>query len=172
MNPEPVEPPSRQLTAVGVQRQLTIECDSPAALDEGPDSPLPQKPRCFEPRHREEAEAVVQLHDIDIGRLEIGTRPEVSPGVTRCIVVMSSNWSTTAGHGSAVPTASTRGDPGGRLSSVLDRRHHESRGAVDRTSQFEQTEGRRDHAGREVVVERHRVAGRAHWGSALRCGDR
>src|SRR5690606_22820534 len=58
-----VQPPRRELTAVRVERNLAVERDARAALDERPALPLAAEAERLEPRHREEAEAVVALGD-------------------------------------------------------------------------------------------------------------
>ena len=64
---EAVEPAGRQLAAVGVERQLALARDAVAALDERAALALAAEAERLEPRHGEEAEAVVELGDVDVG---------------------------------------------------------------------------------------------------------
>ena len=93
-NPKPWSRPGGQLAAVGVQRQLAVEGDARAALDERAALALAAEAERLEPRHGEEAEPVVELGDVDVGGREVGAGPQLGARRrARAMVVRSSHWS-------------------------------------------------------------------------------
>jgi hypothetical protein len=62
-HPVAVHAPGRQLPAIGVERELAVESDPRAALDEATGLAVPADPQRLEPREGEERKAVVQLGD-------------------------------------------------------------------------------------------------------------
>jgi hypothetical protein len=69
-----MEPTGRQLPAVGVQGQITREGNAAPAIDEGSTLTGAAKSEGLKPIQRNDAEAVIQLRDVDVGG------PEISPG--------------------------------------------------------------------------------------------
>ena len=57
-----------ELAAVGVERELAVAGDAAAALEERAALALAAEAERLEPRQRDEAEPVVQLGDVDVGR--------------------------------------------------------------------------------------------------------
>ena len=66
--PVAVEAPGRQLAAVGVERDLAVAGDAAAALEERAALAVLAEAQRLEPAQRDEAEAVVQLGHVDVGR--------------------------------------------------------------------------------------------------------
>src|SRR5690606_4480950 len=62
-----VQAAARELTPVRVERELAVERDARAALDEGAALALAAEAERLEPGHREEAEAVVALGHVHVG---------------------------------------------------------------------------------------------------------
>ena len=154
---ETVQPAGRELPAVRVERQLAVERDPLAALDERPALAAPAEAERLEPRHREPAEAVVQLGDVDVAGAQIGARPHVRGGVAcrhRRHVVPLVPRRPAPQRGADRFDACDRMVDRGR---VLGGRHDHRGRPVDGNVAVEQAERGGDHAGREVVVDRHRV---------------
>ena len=170
--PEAVEPAGRQLAAVGVERQLALAGDAVAALDERAALALAAEAERLEPRHGEEAEAVVELGDVDVAGLEVGALPEVGAGVAgghrRGVVELVPRRPAPERRADRLEASDRVVDVGG----VLGGRHDHGGGAVDRRVAVEEAERRGDHARRVVVVERHRVAVHGLRVDARRCGGR
>ncbi len=124
----------------------------------GPLSPRPQKPEGLEPDHGDDAEAVVELGDIDVGGPQFGARPHAGGRVA-------------GGHGGhVVELVPARPAPEGgahrvhvaggprRVAGVVGVGDDEGGRAVTGRIAVEQAERRRDHAGRQVVLHGHGVA--------------
>src|SRR5437016_12158110 len=73
-----VQPAGTQLAAARVERQLPVDCDPFAALDESPAFTGLAKTQSFEPQNGLKTEPIVQLHRIDVLGFEVGVLPEVS----------------------------------------------------------------------------------------------
>ena len=71
-DPVAVHAPGRELAPVGVERQLAVEGDALAALDEGPGLAVAAQAEGLEPGEGEEREPVVELGDVDIARARVG----------------------------------------------------------------------------------------------------
>ena len=67
--PKPVQAAGADLATEGIQRQFAIECNAFAALNKTPAFTDVAKSQCFQPGDRLEAETVVELRRIHIGRL-------------------------------------------------------------------------------------------------------
>src|SRR5207237_8534663 len=80
--PEAVQATARELPAPGVERQLAPQTNA-ARGDEGSAFATLAEAECLDPREREPAEAVVELEGADVGRADVGARPELLSGVTR-----------------------------------------------------------------------------------------
>ena len=143
---EAVQPAGRQLAAAGGERQLAVKRDPRAALDERSALALAAEAQALEPEQAEHAEAVVQPGDVDVGRLQVGARPQVRAGAGRSRLA------------SCPPTGPTRRAraarcrpprPGsgtcGRSGGVLARRDDHGGGAVDRDVAVEQAQRVADH---------------------------
>ena len=71
-----MEPSTRQLTAVGVERHFAPDADPTlAGLEPRAGLTLWEEPERFEPRDREEREAVVELNGVDVVDGEVGPGP-------------------------------------------------------------------------------------------------
>ena len=68
----------RELAAVGVERELPVECDACATLDERPRLAVAAEPEGLEPGKGEEGEAVVQLRQVDVVRRQVGADSDIS----------------------------------------------------------------------------------------------
>ncbi len=153
-----VQAPGRQLAAVGVQRQLPVAGDAFAALDERPALADAAQPERLEPRHREPREPVVELGHLHVGRGVLGPLPHL---FARGPVGHRGEVVELVPRGPSVDPHADGLDPQGRVSQILGpiAPGHDDRGrAVARNVAVVETKRRRDHARREVVVHRHRVA--------------
>ena len=100
--PKPWSRPGRELPAVRVERELAVERDPLAALDERSALAEAAEAEGLEPRHRQPAEAVVQLGDVDVG----GARDRCATTCARRRRVPTSS--------SCRPTGPTRAGPAAR----------------------------------------------------------
>src|SRR3546814_5408144 len=66
-----MEPPRRQRAAAGVDRQLAVERDARSTLDEILCPISLAKAKILEPVDRVKTEAVIELRDVDVGRLQL-----------------------------------------------------------------------------------------------------
>src|SRR5207244_4992917 len=79
---EAVQAAAGELPAPGVERQLAPQPNA-ARGDEGPALAALAEAERLDPREREPAEAVVELDRVDVGRPDVGARPELLGGVAR-----------------------------------------------------------------------------------------
>src|SRR5215831_6566765 len=153
-----VQAAGRELAAVAVERKLAVERDAPASLDEAATLSFQTNAQCFEPYDRQKAETVVELRDINVVRLKIGSRPEHRGRVAR-------------GHGrqiieliprrAAAQTASYRFNLDRGCTQVacrLARRHDDCGAAVDGDIAIIEAERVGDHASRQVIIHGERTA--------------
>src|SRR3546814_3786902 len=71
-----MEPPRRQRAAAGFDRQLAVERDARSTLDEILCPISLAKAKILEPVDRVKTEAVIELRDVDVGRLQLGRSEE------------------------------------------------------------------------------------------------
>ncbi len=81
MKPKPWSRPADSWPPWVLSGQLAVAGDPVPALDERAALALAAEAERLEPGHGEEAEAVVELGDVDVGGLEVGALPEVGAGV-------------------------------------------------------------------------------------------
>ena len=105
--PEPVKPPAGKLAAGGVERELPIQRDTRPAFDECTALTTPAESECLEPHHRQDAETVVELGELDIAGVRSVRSHMLAPASRAAICVMSSNWSQLGLPADAVPIALT-----------------------------------------------------------------
>ena len=153
-----MQPSPGQLTAAGVQRQLTVQRDPLAAFDELTDAAMLTETQRLQPHHGQEAESVIELGHVDVRRPQRGVVPQRGSRVVRShrreVETLLPGWpfehpGTHRLHRQRVP-GQTRGG--------VAARHDDGGGAV--TGHIAVVEAQRfgDHPGRQVVVHRHRVA--------------
>ena len=154
--PVAVEASGRELAAVGVDRQLAVARDARATVDERAALPHLAEAERLDPRHRDEREPVVGLEQLHVARLQVGAGPHLRGRVAvrhrREVVEL-------VPRRAAVNRRTDRLDPQRRLAQILgavDARHDDRGAAVAGNVAVVEAERRRDHAGREVVVHRHR----------------
>ena len=73
-----MEPTARQLSTMGVERDLAGQRDVVTAFDEATALPLLAEAKRFEPCECDKAEAVIKLGDVDIGGTQICPAPTSS----------------------------------------------------------------------------------------------
>ena len=72
-----VRPPMGQLAAMRVEREITVEGDALARVEEVLGFADPAEAERLDPCHAIEGEPVVELSHVHVGRAEIGTAPQV-----------------------------------------------------------------------------------------------
>src|SRR5690606_23492519 len=70
--PEPVQPSTGQLPALGVQRQPAVMGDGAALVEEGTHLAALAEAEGLQPHQGQEAEAVVEFGEVDVGGGEVG----------------------------------------------------------------------------------------------------
>ena len=145
-HPVAVHAAGRQLTAVGVERQLAVERDPRRALHERARFAVAAQTERLEPREREEREAVVELGDVDVGRARDRCGPTSRPRLPPTPSSGSRGACTSRPPPGAPPIASTRSGWFGQSAACVGGRDHERDRPVDRHVAVEQAERRRDRA--------------------------
>ena len=77
---EPVQAARADLAAEGVERQLAVERDALASLDEPAAFADRAKAERLEPGDRLKTEPVIELRRVDVGRLVVGALPQIGAG--------------------------------------------------------------------------------------------
>ena len=138
--------------------RAALQGDASGTLDEGPCLAVTAETQCLQPGDRQEGEAVVELRHIDVRWFEVGTAPHFGRGFDRRhLRVVRPLVPSPQSERSAA-----RLDPDGvvAIGCGVGRRDDEGDRTVDRDVAIEETEGVRDHPGRQVVVHGERVAER------------
>ena len=149
-----VQPAGRELAAAGGQRELAVEAMRSPPSTNAPLSPLPQKPRPSSQKSAQNGEAVVELRDVDVGRLEVRSATTgACPRSWRPWSAMSSHWSHDARPCSALPTASKWSAVVRGVRRVVRVRDDHGGRPVDRDVAVVQAQRVADHLRGQVVLE-------------------
>src|SRR5271154_3797913 len=76
--PVAVQSARRKLATISVEWQRVAEADVRATLDEGAAFSQGAKAKRLKPVEGQDGETVIHLRDVDIVRLEVGSRPHVA----------------------------------------------------------------------------------------------